>query len=305
MRVLVTGGAGFIGSHVVDGLVKAGQSVAVVDDLSTGRRHLLNPSVNFYQVDICSNDVDTVFRTERPEVVVHHAAHILVRASLENPDGDARLNIQGSLNLLEACRRHEVRRFVYASSGGAIYGESRTTPCDEGHPIKPLSHYGASKAAVELYLSVYRHVYGLEYVSLRYGNVYGPRQDPHGEAGVVAIFNNRMLQGDECTVFGSGEQERDFVYVSDVVRANLLALERGGGAYNIGTGNGTSVNTLFGKLASILGYRQQPVYSAAKPGEVFKITLAVRKAEEELDWMPQVSLEEGLRRTVEYFQSVH
>ncbi|MBL7183770.1 MAG: NAD-dependent epimerase/dehydratase family protein [Anaerolineae bacterium] len=303
MKVLVTGGAGFIGSHVVDAYLAAGHDVAVVDDLSTGRREHVHPQARFYQIDICDPGLDVVFARERPEVVSHQAARANVRESLEKPLLYAEVNVLGSLNVLECCRRHGVRKVIYASTGGAVYGEPRALPVPEDHPINPLDPYGASKHHVEHYLYLYRANFGIVYTVLRYPNVYGPRQDPYGEAGVVAIFTGQMLNEGQPVINGSGEQERDFVYVSDVARANVLALQRGdGGVYNIGSGVGTSVNRIFELLAELTGYAGPVVHGPPKRGEVFKVYLDAHRAGEELDWAPEVELEEGLVRTVDYFR---
>ena len=306
-RILVTGGAGFIGSHVADGFLGRGHTVAVVDDLSVGRREHVDPRANFYPVDITDADaVAEVFARERPQIVDHHAAQASVIRSMQDPVYDARVNILGSVNLLEAAREHGVERFIFASTGGALYGEPEYLPCDEDHSVRPLSAYGAAKYAVETYLLVYRQTYGLPFTLLRYANVYGPRQDPYGEAGVVAIFSQRMNQGLDPIIYGTGEQERDFVYVGDVVEANLRALEAPpSGVYNIGTGQGVSVNRIAALLADIIQYRGQPVYQAERPGEVFRISLDSARAQTELGWTPRTSLEEGLTLTVRHLQTVH
>lgn len=304
MKILVTGGAGFIGSHVTDAFVEAGHDVAVVDDLSAGRRENVNPSAGFYQVDIRSSELMDVFREVRPDVVDHHAALANVRESFEKPILYADVNILGSLNLLECARQTGVSKVVYVSTGGAVYGEPDYLPVDEDHPIRPLCPYGTSKHSVEHYLSIYKRQYGLDYTTLRYANVYGPRQDPFGEAGVVAIFAERMLRGDVAVINGSGEQERDFVYVEDYARANVLALSAGSGqTYNLASGRGTSVNEIHGKVAKHTGYAHGEHHGPAKPGEVFKIYLTAEKARRELGWAPCVDLDEGLRRTVEYFST--
>lgn len=300
MKALVTGGAGFIGSHVVDRLIEEGHSVAVVDDFSSGKRERVNSLARFYQLDIRSPALDQVFDHERPELVSHHAAQVDLRRSLTEPTLDADVNIMGSLNLLECAREHGVKRFVYASTGGAVYGEPLYVPCDENHPPKPISPYGVSKLAVEQYLHFYGQSHGLEYTILRYPNVYGPRQDPFGEAGVVAIFGYQMVRGDQVVINGSGEQQRDFVYVADIVRANMLALEKGQGqTYNLGCGVGTSVNELFAVMKDITGYDREPAYAPPKPGEAFRIYLDAGKAGAEVGWEPLVGLEEGLRKTVD------
>lgn len=303
MRVLVTGGAGFIGSHVADALIEEGHSVVVVDDLSTGKAEHVNPRAKFYHVDIRSPELAEVFERERPDLVNHHAAHADVRRSVADPLHDADVNIVGSLNLLECARRHGANRLIYASTGGAIYGEPVYLPCDEDHPIKPICPYGVSKLAVERYLSYYGHAYGLQYAILRYPNVYGPRQDPTGEGGVVAIFSRQMLQGEQVVINGSGEQERDFLYVADVVRANILTQDRLDlQTYNLGTGVGTSVNDLFTLMASKSGYAGEPFYGPPKPGETFKIYLDASKAHQGLNWQPETELDEGLSRTIRSFR---
>lgn len=304
MKILLTGGCGFIASHIADAYREAGHEVVVVDNLYSGRRHNLDRRIRFYKLSIAGPQLREVFERERPEVVNHQAAQTSVRRSLTDPSTDAQMNIIGSMRLLELCREFGVRKVIYASSGGAIYGEPRYLPVDESHPVAPLSPYGASKYAVELYLGIYRANYGLDYTVLRYANVYGPRQDPYGEAGVVAIFSRQMLQGQPVTINGSGEQERDFVYVSDVATANLLALARGsGGAYNIGSGVGTSVNTIFSELKDCIGEVQPPVHGPAITGEVFRIYLSAQKAERDLGWKCTTSLTEGLRQTVDYFRA--
>ncbi len=302
-KILVTGGAGFIGSHVVDAFLDAGHEVAVIDNLVTGKRENVNPKAKFYEVDIRDQEaVEGVFAAERPDAVCHQAALANVRESLEKPIEYGEVNILGSLALLESARRHGCRRFIYASTGGACYGEPEFLPVTEDHPINPLDPYGASKHVVEHYLYLYRHNYGLSYVVLRYPNVYGPRQDPLGEAGVVAIFTGLMLQGKQPTINGTGEQQRDFVYVGDIARANVIALEQGEGIYNIGSGVPTDVNTIFAELKEIIGYPGEARYGPPKLGEVFRIYLDASKAREELGWEPTVPLREGLTRTVEFFR---
>jgi UDP-glucose 4-epimerase len=302
MRTLVTGGAGFIGSHIVDAFVAAGHQVAVIDNLNTGKLANLNPAAAFFQVDIRdAAGLDRVFEQVQPEVIAHQAALADVRGSLREPDLYAEVNVIGSIRLLEAARQHGVRKVLYASTGGAVYGEPEYVPVREDHAINPLDPYGASKHAVEHYLFLYRHNYGLDYASLRYPNVYGPRQDPHGEAGVVAIFTGKMLAGETCTINGDGTQQRDFVFVGDVARANLLAATNGSGIYNIGSGVGTDVNAIFAGLKQAAGYTQDARYGPAKLGEVFKIYLDASKARRELGWESTVSVTDGLRQTVNYF----
>lgn len=302
-KVLVTGGAGFIGSHLVDKLVELGHKVAVVDNLSSGRLPNVNKAATFYHVDIATPAIDDVFQRERPQVIFHHAAQASVQRSVEDPVRDTEINVLGSLRLMDNIRRHNTGKFVFASTGGAMYGDPEYLPCDETHPVGPVSPYGLAKYVVEQYLDLFRKTWELDYTVLRYANVYGPRQDPEGEAGVVAIFSRLMLLGERPTIYGTGEQERDFVYVSDVVDANLLAMKgQPGSVYNVGTGVGTSVNRLFQLLKETLNYRWKPRYEPARPGEVFKISLDNSQARQELDWAPQVSLEEGLGLTLEYFR---
>ena len=305
MKVLVTGGAGFIGSHVVDAYIEAGYEVVIVDDLSSGMLENLNPVAKFYQLDIRSGDLGAIFDVEKPDIVNHHAAQIDVRRSVADPIFDADVNIKGSLNLIEHSRRTGVRRFIYISSGGAVYGEPQYLPCDEKHPINPICPYGASKYIVEHYLYMYREMYGLDYSVLRYANVYGPRQDPHGEAGVVAIFSGQMLSGEQAVINGDGQQTRDFVYVSDCARANLMLTEKKAvsSTYNFGSGVGTSINEIYNTLSAITGYQRSPVLGPQKMGETRHIYLSAEKAAVELGWRPLVSLDEGLQGTVDFFRT--
>jgi UDP-glucose 4-epimerase len=304
MKILVTGGAGFIASHIVDAYVALGHEVVVVDDMSAGREVNLNRAAKLYKVDIRTPQLAEVFAAERPDYVNHHAAQISVRNSVERPLDDAMLNIVGSLNVIETARKFGVKKMIYASSGGAVYGEPEYLPCDEKHPIKPLCPYGATKHAPEHYLFMFDKLYGLNFTVLRYSNVYGPRQDPLGEAGVIAIFTGQMLEGQQATINGNGEQERDYVYVGDVARASILALEKGDREiYNIGCGVGTTVNQLFAKLKEASGYQLGPVHGPAKAGETFRIYLDVGKAQRELGWVPAVNIDEGIKRTVEFFHA--
>jgi UDP-glucose 4-epimerase len=300
-RTLVTGGAGFIGSHIVDAYVAAGLDVVVVDNLTTGSRANLNPAARFYEADIRdAAALEQVFAAERPDLVSHQAAQASVKLSMADPRGDAEINVIGSLNVLEACRKHGVKKLIYAGTGGASVGEPKYLPVDEDHPVEPLSPYGADKHAVEHYCALYQHNFGIETTILRYSNIYGPRQDPRGEAGVIAVFAGMMLAGQRPTVNGTGEQERDYVYVGDVARANLLAIEKGSGRmYNIGTGVSTSVNTLFDLLAELTGHDQPRQHGPQMPGEVFRIYVTNDRARDELGWEPTVGLDEGLRLTVE------
>jgi len=305
LKILVTGGAGFIASNVVDRFIASGHSVAVVDDLSTGFRHNLNPAARFYEIDIRSRQaVAEVMQKERPEVIDHHAAQMDVRRSTREPEFDAEVNILGSINLITEAIAAGARRFVYASTGGAVYGDPQYLPADEKHPVVPISQYGVSKHTVEHYLHLYSLHTGIKYVVLRYGNVYGPRQTPHGEAGVVAIFTGRLLEGKRCTIFGKGDKTRDYVFVDDVVRANEIALERGdGGIYNIGTGVPTTDLQVFEAVRDAVGVDSEPVFADERPGEVRHIHLDASKAKAELGWTPTVTFREGVRRAVEYYRS--
>jgi UDP-glucose 4-epimerase len=306
MKILVTGGAGFIGSHVVDTYVAAGFEVIVVDDLSTGRLSNLNPEVTFYKLDIRSPRLSEVFKKEKPDFINHHAAQMDVRRSVIDPLFDANVNILGTINLIECAKKYKVKRFIYISTGGAVYGEPEYLPCDESHPINPICQYGISKHTVEHYLFLYQQNYGLDYVVIRYPNVYGPRQDPGGEAGVVAIFTRAMLRDEQVTINGDGEQARDFVYVKDCAQANLLALntKKPNTIYNIGCGQATTVNEIFTLLKKTTGYPREPVYGPAKVGETRRIYLSAEKARRELEWAPTVDFEAGLKQTVEYCQTI-
>ena len=301
--VLVTGGAGFIGSHLVDRLLELGHRVVVLDDLSSGRLSNLSNRINFHHTDINEAKLDETFSRENPQLVFHLAAQVSVSTSMRNPLMDAEANILGTLRLLEASRRHGVEKFIYSSTGGALYGDPEYIPCDEDHPIRPLSPYGLAKSVSEKYLELYNKMFILNYAALRYGNVYGPRQDPNGEAGVIAIFSQAMLEGKQPVIFGSGEQERDFVYVQDVVDANLLAInDNVTGAYNIGSGKSTSVNRIFQMLRDLYRFRKAPLKSPARLGDVLKISLNSEKSLREMGWRPKTGLEEGLQLTAEYFK---
>jgi UDP-glucose 4-epimerase len=304
-KILVTGGAGFIGSHVVDLFVSHGYEVVIVDDLSTGRASNLNPAAKFYQIDIRDPKIREVFESERPDYVSHHAAQMDVRRSVAQPLFDADVNILGSINLIECAKEFNVKHFVYISSGGAAYGEPETLPCDEMHPINPICQYGASKHTVEHYLYMYYANYGLKYTVLRYPNVFGPRQDPHGEAGVVAIFTGKMLLGEPVMINGDGEQTRDFVFVRDCAYGNFLAVtvDHPSGIYNLGWSRPTSINEIFSNLATITNYPLSVAYGPAKVGETRHIYLNAAKANRDLGWSPTISLEDGLRETVEYFRT--
>ena len=304
-KILVTGGAGFIGSHVVDLFIAQGYEVVIVDDLSTGRASNLNPAGKFYQLDIRDPKLRDVFDIERPDYISHHAAQMDVRRSVAQPLFDADVNILGSINLIECAKEFNVKHFVYISTGGAVYGEPEKLPCDETHPINPICQYGASKHTVEHYLYMYNANYGLRYTVLRYPNVFGPRQDPHGEAGVVAIFTGKMLADEPVMINGDGEQTRDFVFVGDCARANYLAVttEHESGIYNIGWGRPTSINEIYSTLARVINYSRSVAYGPAKVGETRHIYLNASKANRDLKWSPTITLEDGLKETVEYFKT--
>ena len=302
MRILVTGGAGFIGSNVADRFVALGHEVAVFDNLSSGFREFVPPRAKLYLGDLAdAAAVEAAVADFRPDVVDHHAAQIDVRKSVTDPVFDARVNILGTIGLLQACVAHGVKKLVYASPGGALYGEGRQLPAPEDHPVNPEAPYGASKHTVEHYLYIWKLLHGLDYMVLRYPNVYGPRQNPHGEAGVNAIFIGLMLAGQSPKIFGDGTAVRDYLYVDDVVEANALALERGSGEMvNIGTGVGTSVNDIVRELKAIIGFAGDAIHLPARPGEVQRIYLDATRAKSVLGWTPQVSFRDGLARTVEW-----
>jgi UDP-glucose 4-epimerase len=304
VRILVTGGAGFIGSHVVDAFVRAGHEVHVVDNLSTGRRARVNPAARFHLTDLRDDRLAEVFDAARPDAVAHLAAQASVGRSVADPGFDASVNIMGGLNLLQCCGRAGVRRIIYSSSGGAAYGDTDVIPTPENHPTLPASPYGVSKVALEMYLRAWEGIFGTSAISLRYANVYGPRQDPDGEAGVVAIFSHRLLTGQPPIINGDGDQTRDYVYVEDVAAANLRALECADvkGCINIGTGVETSVNTLCRALASTVVADVRPEHGPARPGEQRRSCLNVGLAKRVLAWTPLVSLQDGLARTIEFFR---
>jgi UDP-glucose 4-epimerase len=303
MKIVVTGGAGFIGSHLVDAYVEADHEVIVLDDLSSGRRENVHPRARLAALDIRSPEARALVERERPEVLSHHAAQMSVRRSVEEPRVDADINILGMLNLLEGARAGGVRRILFASSGGAIYGEQERFPADEGHPTVPVSPYGVSKRAGELYLSCWYAAYGIPYVALRYSNVYGPRQDPHGEAGVVAIFTRALLAGRQPVINGDGMQTRDYVFVGDVVGANLAALSSEYiGPVNIGTGIETDVNDLYERLRVAAGVGVRPRHGPPRPGEQRRSVIAPSLAARVLGWRPSRSLDDGLREVVAYFR---
>ncbi|MBF0492762.1 MAG: NAD-dependent epimerase/dehydratase family protein [Deltaproteobacteria bacterium] len=303
MRIFITGAAGFIASHIQDAFLDLGHEVAVLDNLISGKRENINPKSKFYELDIVNPEVEAVFQEFKPEVLCHHAAQMEVRRSVAEPAYDAKINILGTLNLLEAGRKVGLKKVIFASSGGAIYGEQDFFPATEKHPLRPASPYGLSKMVGEEYLRLYERLYQIKSVSLRYGNVYGPRQNPHGEAGVVAIFLEKMLKGENPVINGDGLQTRDYVYVADVVKANVLALKNEvNGVFNIGTNCETSVIQLFEILSSFSQVKRAE-HAPAKLGEQRRSLLSFEQAKSEISWLPQVSISEGLRLTFEWFKN--
>ena len=302
-HILITGGAGFIGSHIADAFLDRGWRVSVIDNLSTGTRANVDPRATLFEADLRDASTFALLDELRPDVVCHQAAQVDVRTSVRDPAADAEINVIASLRLLQKSHDAGVKRFLFASTGGAIYGEPLEVPQSEDHPRMPLSPYGCAKLSVEHYLDYYREVHGLGSVALRYANVYGPRQNAHGEAGVVAIFARKMLRGEDVTINGNGEQTRDYVYVADVVAANCAAIERSlTGAYNVGTGIETSVNELHARLADAAGSTRKAHHGPAKPGEQMRSVLDGRALRELAHLPPPVPLYEGLARTMEWFR---
>lgn len=303
MKILVTGGAGFIGSHIADAFIAHGHHVTILDNLVTGKRENINAQATFQQMDICDNDVAEIFKQGQFDAVCHQAAQMDVRRSVADPRYDAEVNILGTLNLLQNCKATGVKKFLFASTGGAIYGEQVRFPADEEHPTWPASPYGISKMSCEKYINFFAQSSGMKYVFLRYANVYGPRQNPHGEAGVVAIFSTRLLRGEQPTINGDGKQTRDYVFVGDVVRANLLALNYPTSDYfNIGTGIETDVNAVYNRLNEAAGAGKPEQHGPAKEGEQLRSVLSNDKARRMLDWQPTVSINDGLKQTIDWFR---
>ena len=305
MKILLTGGAGFIGAHLAEAYVEAGHEVTVVDDLSSGHRENVPGGVRFEELDIRSPEAAALVEEVAPELINHHAAQMNVRLSVEDPLFDADVNVRGLVNIVEAGRRAGTRRVVFSSSGGTVYGEPEQLPCVEDlTPTRPVCPYGVSKLSGEQYLHYYHHVHGMGYVALRYANVYGPRQDPHGEAGVVAIFSEKLLVGADCVIFGDGLQTRDYVFVGDVVRANLACLETGySGPINVGTGRETDVNELYARIKEKVGGSGEAVHGPAKEGEVRRNVVDAARAEEVLGWRAATDFSDGLGATVDFFRS--
>ena len=305
MRVLVTGGAGFIGGHLVDGLIGKGYDVAVVDDLSTGHREYVNPEARLYQISVTDLDaLGRVFSDEQPQIVSHHAAQKSVQDSMADPSFDALVNVVGSVNVFQLSVKHSCSRVIFASTS-AVYSEPMRLPMEESHPVRAQSAYGISKLAAEGYLRFYGDAYGLPYVAFRYGNVYGPRQDPNGEAGVVAIFARQLLAGEQATIYGDGSKTRDYVFVSDVVAANLRAIEMptAGELMNLGRGIEVSDNEVFDLVRRAAGSKASAVYADKRPGEAERVSLDPTKAKQALGWIPSVDPMDGVQRTVDYFRT--
>lgn len=305
MKCLVTGGAGFIGSHIVDALFEAGHEVVVVDDLSTGKRANLNPHARFYEMDIRSPELPALFAREKPDVVSHQAAQMDVRRAVREPAFDASVNVIGALNVLESARHSGVQKILFASTGGAVYGEPRHVPVEEEHPIAPMSPYGLTKYTFEQYLGLYRRLYGMAYVALRYPNVYGPRQDPHGEAGVVAIFTRQMLAGEQPIIFGDGSKSRDYVHVSDVAAATRMLVAYGdeGSVFNLGFGLEVTDRMIFDAVRDALGVKVEPRFGEVRPGEVSRIALDASRIRAARGWQPTLGYREGIARTVEWYKA--
>lgn len=305
MKIIVTGGAGFIGSHLVDRLIQEKHQVVILDNLSTGKKENINKKAKFYQVDISSNKIKDIFAKEKPEIVFHTAAQIDLRKSISNPEEDVKINVLGSLNLLQSFLPLLVKnksKFIFTSTGGAIYGEAKVLPTPESYLENPLSPYGIEKLMVDKFLHYYHQVFGLAYASLRLANVYGPRQNSKGEAGVIAIFVDKMLSSQEVVINGSGRQTRDFIFVADVVEAALLAMKsEKSGIYNIGTAQETNIKTIFKKLKNLLNLKVKETYSLAKLGEQKKSCLDSSKAKKELAWIPSYDLDKGLKETIQWF----
>jgi UDP-glucose 4-epimerase len=304
MKILITGGAGFIASHIADAYIAAGHDVVIVDDLSGGRRENVPAKATFYQLDIRDPGVKDIFAGHRFDAVSHHAAQMDVRRSVADPAFDASVNVLGVLNLLEAARQNGVRKVIFASTGGAIYGEQDYFPADEQHPTRPLSPYGITKLTTEKYLYFYQATYGIDSVVLRYANVYGPRQNPHGEAGVVAIFASKLLKGEQAVINGDGKQTRDYMYVGDVVQANLHALAyQGSEIFNVGTGIEHDVNFIYRQLARTLRPEALEQHGPAKSGEQMRSVITSEKLYRTVGWRPMTTFEDGLRMTAEWFKA--
>ena len=302
MKILVTGGAGFVGSHLVDKLISEKNDVVIIDDLSTGKKEFINKSAKFYKIDIRNKKISNIFDKHNFDIVYHLAAQKSVPYSLKNPIEDANINILGALNLLENCVKHKIEKIIFTSTGGAIYDSADTFPTDEYSEARPLSPYAVSKFAIEKYLNFYQKVHGLNYVIIRPANIYGPRQDPHGEAGVIAIFISNLLQNKQCYING-GDQTRDFVYVKDVVNALILSQKAKNEIYNIGTANDISITNLYEKIRKLANSNLTPEHRPNIKGEVIKSQLSSKKIKEQINWTPKISLNDGISETINYFKN--
>jgi len=303
-KCLVTGGAGFIGSHLVERLIREGYEIVVIDNLSTGKKENLNPKANFYKADICDLKITQIFKKEKPDAVFHFAAQINARKSIKEPIFDAKTNILGSLNVLENCRKYKVSKIIFASSGGEIYGEVKKLPIPETHFPFPQSPYGVGKLAIEKYLDSYFKIFHLPYISLRYGNVYGPRQNPKSEAGVIAIFITKMLKNEQPIIYGDGNQTKDYIFIDDAIEATLSSFKkRFRGILNVGTSQETSPNEIFWKLKRIVNEKCKKVYAPAPPTELKRVSLSIDLAKKVLKWKPRIDLDQGLIKTVNWYKS--
>jgi len=300
MKILVTGGAGFIGSHLVDKLIEQGHKVTVIDNLSTGNKKNLHPKARFYMLDICSSKTEDIFKKEKPEIIFHFAAQTDIRKSIEDPIEDAKINILGSLNLLENCKKYKLKKFIFASSVG-VYGEPKMLPIKENHSINPLAPYPIGKLTIEKYLYHYQTL-GISFVSLRYSNIYGPRQISEGEGGVVAIFIDKVLKEKRPIIYGNGKQVRDFLHVDDAVAAAILGIKSSSGSvYNIGTNKETTIGNLFKLISKILDKDIKPIYKPFRQGEIIRSRVSYLKAKKDLKWQPKYNLKKGLQETIKYF----
>jgi len=303
MKILVTGGAGFVGSHLVDRLIKENHKVVTIDNLSTGKKRNINPKAKFYKIDICNPRISDIFKKEKPEVIFHYAAHINARESVENSIFDAKINILGSLNVLENCRRSKVKKVFFASSGGEIYGAADKIPTPENYSLRPMSPYGVGKLAIEKYLDSYYQLFDLPYVILRYGNIYGPRQNPYGEAGVIAIFAAKMLRNKQPLIHGDGRQTKDYIFIDDAIEATVLSFKNNfRGILNIGTGKEKSVLEIFRMIKNLTNSRVKKKYIPCPPCVFKRGCLSIKKIKKGLGWRPRYPLNKGLEITVDWFK---
>ncbi len=303
MKYLITGGAGFIGSHLVDKLISQNHKVVIIDNLLTGKKENINPSAKFYKYDILDSRIKEVFEKEKPQVVFHFAAHIEARQSAEDPIFDAKTNVLGSLNILENCRNFGIKKIIFSSSGGEVYGDAKIIPTPESYEALPISPYGVAKLTVEKYLYSYLKMYDLNFVALRYGNIYGPRQNPYGEAGVIAIFLNKMLNKKQPLIHGNGKQTKDYVFINDVISATISASKKNiNGAINIATGKETSVLEIFNKLKKMTGFKGEKKHVPLPVIGFKRGALSIKMAKKTINWQPEYNLEKGLQETFHWFK---